>query len=90
MTYRPQAGAIAALRQVIARTEAPEKVIVALRAVSDDASPLLRLEVVMPALASLERKRQQADLHPMSARERGILGRHDRSKLRTLTGVRYG
>ena len=54
---RPQAGAIAALRQVIARTEAPEKVIAALRAVGDDATPLLRLEVVMPALASLERHR---------------------------------
>jgi len=54
---RPQAGAIAALRQVIARTEAPEKVIAALRVVGDDASPLLRLEVVMPALASLERHR---------------------------------
>jgi citrate synthase len=54
---RPQAGAVAALRQVIARTEAPEKVIAALRAVGDDASPLLRLEVVMPALASLERHR---------------------------------
>ena len=45
------------LRQMIARTEAPEKVIAALRAVGDDASPLLRLEVVMPALASLERHR---------------------------------
>ena len=42
---------------MIARTEAPEKVIAALRAVGDDATPLLRLEVVMPALASLERHR---------------------------------
>ena len=54
---RPRAGAVAALRQVIARTAAPEKVAAALRAVGDDASPLLRLEVVMPALASLERHR---------------------------------
>ncbi len=54
---RPQVGAVAALRLVIARTEAPEKVAAALRAVGDDASPLLRLEVVMPALASLERHR---------------------------------
>jgi citrate synthase len=54
---RPQPGAVAALRQVIARTEAPERVVAALRAVGDDASPLLRLEVVMPALASLERHR---------------------------------
>jgi citrate synthase len=54
---RPQAGAAAALRQVIARAEAPDKVAAALRAVGDDASPLLRLEIVMPALASLERHR---------------------------------
>jgi citrate synthase len=54
---RPQPGAAAALRQVIARTEAPEKVIAALRAVGEDATPLLRLEVAMPALASLERHR---------------------------------
>src|SRR5579871_1043183 len=54
---RPQPGATAALRQVIARTEAPERVAAALRAVGDDATPLLRLEVTMPALASLERHR---------------------------------
>ncbi|HEY2523813.1 MAG TPA: citrate/2-methylcitrate synthase [Candidatus Binataceae bacterium] len=54
---RPLPGALAALRQAIARTEAPERVIAALRAVGEDASPLLRLEVVMPALASLERHR---------------------------------
>jgi len=54
---RPLPGALAALRQAISRTEAPERVIGALRAVGEDASPLLRLEVVMPALASLERHR---------------------------------
>jgi len=52
---RPQAGAAAALRQVIARAEAPDKVAAALRTVGDDAPPLLRLEIAMPALASLER-----------------------------------
>jgi citrate synthase len=45
------------LRQVIARTEVPERVAAALHAVGEDASPLLRLEVAMPALASLERHR---------------------------------
>lgn len=54
---RPQPGAVAALRQVIARAEAPDKVAAALRAVGDDASPLLRLAVAMPALASLESQR---------------------------------
>jgi len=54
---RAPAGAVAALRQVIARTEAPERVAAALRAVGEDATPLLRLEVTMPALASLERHR---------------------------------
>ncbi len=54
---RPHPGAAAALRQVIARSEAPERVAAALRAVGDDATPLLRLEVTMPALASLERRR---------------------------------
>jgi citrate synthase len=54
---RPQAGAAAALRQVIGRAEAPERVVAALRAVGEEATPLLRLEVVMPALASLERHR---------------------------------
>jgi citrate synthase len=54
---RPQTGAVAALRQAIARTEMPDKVAAALRAVGDDASPLLRLEIAMPALASLERHR---------------------------------
>jgi citrate synthase len=54
---RPQAGAAAALRQVIARAEAPDKVAAALRTVGDDAPPLLRLEIAMPALASLERHR---------------------------------
>lgn len=54
---RPQAGAAAALRQAIARAEAPEKVVAALRAVGDDASPLLRLAVAMPPLAALERNR---------------------------------
>jgi citrate synthase len=54
---RPQPGAAAALRQVIGRAEAPERVIAALRAVGEEATPLLRLEVVMPALASLERHR---------------------------------
>lgn len=55
---RPSAGAIATLRQVIARAEAPDKVAAALRAVGDDAPPLLRLAVAMPALAALERQRQ--------------------------------
>src|SRR3984893_15668492 len=54
---RPQAGAAAALRQVIARAEAPDKVAAALRTVGDDAPPLLRLEIAMPALASLVRHR---------------------------------
>src|ERR1700736_5927683 len=54
---RPQTGAVAALRQAIARTEMPDKVAAALRAVGDDASPLLRLEIAMRALASLERHR---------------------------------
>src|SRR5271156_1263349 len=70
---RPQAGAIAALRQVIARTEAPEKVIAALRAVGDDASPLLRLEVVMPALASLERHRGTRPTLEQGTRIMGVL-----------------
>ena len=54
---RPQAGAAAALRQAIARAEAPDKVAAALLAVGGDAPPLLRLAVAMPALASLERRR---------------------------------
>jgi citrate synthase len=54
---RPSAGAVAALRQVIARAEAPDKVAAALSAVGDDAPPLLRLAVAMPAAAALERQR---------------------------------
>jgi citrate synthase len=70
---RPQAGAVAALRQVIARTEAPDKVTAALRAVGDDASPLLRLEVVMPALASLERHRGTRPTVEQGTRIMGVL-----------------
>jgi len=70
---RPQAGAVAALRQAIARTEAPVKVGAALRAVGDDASPLLRLEVVMPALASLERHRGTRPTVEQGTRIMGVL-----------------
>jgi citrate synthase len=54
---RSNLGAIAALRQSMARAEAPDRVVAALRAVGDDAPPLVRLAVAMPALASLERQR---------------------------------
>lgn len=54
---RPSVGAAATLRQVIARAEAPVKVAAALQAVGDEAPPLLRLAVAMPALAALERPR---------------------------------
>ncbi len=54
---RSNPGATAALRQSIARAEAPDRVAAALRAVGDEAPPLVRLAVAMPALASLERQR---------------------------------
>ncbi|HZO80166.1 MAG TPA: citrate/2-methylcitrate synthase [Candidatus Binataceae bacterium] len=70
---RPSASAVAALRQVIARAEAPDKVAAALRAVGDEAPPLLRLAVAMPALAARERQRQARPTLEQGTRIMGVL-----------------